>query len=60
MALDPLNQTISERIGEYLERMGLLVRDIENSNLDLESLDQSPTTKGFVGSATLFHASPKR
>ena len=32
-ALDQLVQTISQRIGKYLERVGLLVRYVENSYL---------------------------
>jgi hypothetical protein len=40
-ALDQLVQTISQRIGKYLERVGLLVRDVENSYLQLEALDES-------------------
>jgi len=32
---------ISQRVGRYLERQGLLVRDIENSYLQLEALDDS-------------------
>ena len=35
-----LVQMISQRIGRYLEHQGLLVRDIENSYLNLESMDE--------------------
>ena len=35
--LDALFYRISERIGRYLERQGLLERDMENSYLTLES-----------------------
>jgi len=35
-----LAQTISERIGRYLERQGLLVRDSENSYLSTEYLEE--------------------
>ena len=34
---DALLERISQRVGRYLERAGLLVRDLENSYLDLES-----------------------
>ena len=40
-ALDRLVQMISHRIGRYLERAGLLVRDVENSHLQLDAVDQS-------------------
>jgi len=40
-ALEALIQTITQRVGAYLERKGLLVRDIENTYLQLESLDDS-------------------
>lgn len=40
-ALEELIQTISQRVGAYLEREGLLVRDIENSYLQLEAPDES-------------------
>jgi len=36
-----LVQSVSQRVGRYLERLGLLVRDIENSYLQLESIDES-------------------
>ncbi|MGB5707046.1 MAG: IS91 family transposase [Arenicellales bacterium] len=39
--LDRLIQTISHRIGRYLERTGLLVRDVENSYLQLDAVDES-------------------
>ena len=39
--LDRLIQTISHRIGRYLERAGLLVRDVENSYLQLDAVDES-------------------
>ncbi len=41
MALAQLVKTISERIGQDLERFGLLVRDIENIYPQLEALDES-------------------
>jgi hypothetical protein len=40
-ALERLIQTISHRIGRYLERAGLLVRDVENSYLQLDAVDES-------------------
>lgn len=40
-ALDKLVQTISHRVGRYLERTGLLVRDVENSYLQLDGVDES-------------------
>lgn len=40
-ALDQLLQTISHRIGRYLELAGVLVRDVESSYLQLESMDES-------------------
>ncbi len=39
--LELLVQMISQRVGRYLERQGWLVRDIENSFLQLEALDDS-------------------
>jgi len=36
-----LIQSISQRVGAYLERKGLLVRDIEKTYLQLESSDES-------------------
>ena len=39
--LELLVQIISQRVGRYLEHQGLLVRDIENSYLPLEALDDS-------------------
>ena len=39
--LESLVQTLSERVGSCLERQGLLVRDMENSYLALESGDES-------------------
>ncbi len=40
-ALEALIQTISQRVGAYLEREGLLVRDIENSHLQFDAPDGS-------------------
>ena len=40
-ALEGLIQTICHRVGAYLERRGLLVRDIENTYLALESTEAS-------------------
>ncbi len=40
-ALEKLVRGISERVGRVLERQGLLVRDLENSFLMLESADVS-------------------
>ena len=40
-ALDRLGQTIIQRIGGYLERVGQLVREFENSYLQLKALDES-------------------
>jgi len=40
-ALEALIHTISQRVGAYLEREGLLVRDIENTYLQLEAPDES-------------------
>ena len=39
--LELLVQMISQRVGRYLERQGLLVCDIENSYLQLETPDDS-------------------
>ena len=39
--LDRLIQSISHRIGKYLERAGHLVRDVENSYLQLDAVDES-------------------
>lgn len=40
-ALEQLIHTISQRVGAFLEREGLLVRDIENTYLQLEPPDES-------------------
>lgn len=40
-ALEVLIQTISQRVGAFLEREGLLVRDIENTYLQLQAADDS-------------------
>jgi hypothetical protein len=40
-ALEALIQSISQRIGAFLERQGLLVRDIENTYLQLDPPDES-------------------
>ena len=40
-ALEKLVRGISERVGRVLERQGLLVRDLENSFLSLDSADVS-------------------
>ena len=40
-ALEALVRVISERVGRTLERQGLLVRDLENSFLMLDSPDVS-------------------
>jgi len=37
-----LTHTIAHRLARYLERLGLLVRDAENSYLALEGLDEDP------------------
>ena len=39
--LESLVHTLSERVGRYLERQGLLVRDMDNSYLALEPEDES-------------------
>ena len=40
-ALDRFVETISQRIGKYLQRVDLLVRDFESSYLQLEAVDES-------------------
>jgi ribosomal protein S27E len=40
--LSQLTHTIAHRIGRYLERQGLLVRDAEHSYLALEASDENP------------------
>jgi hypothetical protein len=40
--LDTLIYNISHRIARYLERQGLLVRDMENTYLQLDTLDDDP------------------
>ena len=39
--MEYLVQTIGQQVGAYLERQGLLVRDIENTYLELESTEAS-------------------
>jgi hypothetical protein len=40
-SLEQLIHTISQRVGAYLEREGLLVRDIENTYLQIEASEES-------------------
>jgi ribosomal protein S27E len=40
--LSQLTPRMAERIGRFLERQGLLERDIENSHLDLGAVDEDP------------------
>ena len=40
--LDQLTHTIAQRLARYLERQGLLEKDIEHSYLTLDSLDEAP------------------
>lgn len=50
-SLEHLVQSIGQRVGAYLERQGLLVRDIENTYLALESTDAS-TMDDLLGDST--------
>jgi hypothetical protein len=43
--LQTLVHKLSLRIGRYLERQGLIERDMENSYLSLEGLDDNPLTE---------------
>ncbi|MCX9201524.1 transposase, partial [Escherichia coli] len=40
----PLTHTIAHRVGRYLERQGLLERDVENSYLASDAVDDDPMT----------------
>jgi len=40
--LTQLTHTIAHRIGRYLERQGLLVRDAEHNHLSLDAADEGP------------------
>ena len=51
--LTPLIETISERIGSYLERAGLLVRDMENSTLNLADTED-PLIDDLVGHSVCY------
>lgn len=44
-ALEGLIQSINQRVGTRLEREGLLVRDIENTYLQLEHADEAATAR---------------
>jgi hypothetical protein len=50
--LESLVHTLSGRVGSYLEREGLLVRDMDNSYLALESEDESGLEQVLGGSIT--------
>jgi hypothetical protein len=56
-ALEALIQTISQRVGAYLEREGLLVRDIENSYLQLDDPDESAMSD-LVGHSITYRIAP--
>ncbi len=51
--LEQLVYTISERTGRYLERLGLLVRDLDNSYLALEPGDEAGL-EGVLGSSITY------
>ena len=51
--LEQLVYTISERTGRYLERQGLLVRDLDNSYLALEPADETGL-EGVLGSSITY------
>jgi hypothetical protein len=51
--LDALIERISHRVGRYLERAGLLVRDIDNSYLSLESAETTAMDDLLGHSVTL-------
>jgi hypothetical protein len=51
--LDHLVYTISERTGRYLERQGLLVRDLDNSYLALEPAGETGL-EGVLGSSITY------
>src|SRR5690625_5808118 len=42
--LTQLTHTIAHRVGRYLERQGLLERDVENSYLASDAVDDDPMT----------------
>ncbi len=44
--LTQLTHTIAHRVGRYLERQGLLERDVENSYLASDAVDDDPMTWG--------------
>jgi hypothetical protein len=50
--LESLVHTLSEWVGSYLEREGLLVRDMDNSYLALESEDESGLEQVLCSSIT--------
>ena len=51
--LEQLVYTISERTGRYLERQGLLVRDLDNSYLALEPAEETGL-EGVLGSSITY------
>ena len=55
--LEQLVHTISERTGRYLERQGLLVRDLGNSHLALEPQDDTGL-EGVLGSSITSATAP--
>jgi hypothetical protein len=40
--LNQITHTIARRLARYLERQGLLKKDIEHSTLTMDSLDEDP------------------
>jgi len=50
--LESLVHTVSERVGRYLERQGLLVRDLDNSYLALEPRDEADREQVLGSSST--------
>ena len=51
--LTQLTHTIAHRVGRYLERQGLLERDVENSYLASDAVDDDPMTPLLGHSITL-------
>jgi len=57
--LNQLTHTIARRLARYLERQGLLKKDIEHSTLTMDSLDEGPLDQ-LRGQCETCHYLPHR
>lgn len=57
--LNQITHTIARRLARYLERQGLLRKDIEHSTLTMDSLDEDPLDQ-LRGQCQTYHYLPHR